>query len=175
MPTGAEIVEELKLKNSKHLIQLRRSKVLELWSKGWSQERIASELGVSQPLISLDIQFIQYQGREEMQQFITELLPNSIKKTLVSLNLITLEAWDMVEKTHDDNTKLQALKLIKETEADKIGIVSNVDIVNKVITQIEQIRQQRDTIVSPEQKAIELNEEQETLKLGVSDEEEEIE
>jgi predicted transcriptional regulator len=117
---------------NKHLIQLRRSKVLELWSKGWSQERIANELGVSQSLISLDIQFIQSQGREEMQSFITELLPNSIKKTLVSLNLITLEAWNMVDNSHDDNTKLQALKLIKDTEADKIGIVSNVDIINKL-------------------------------------------
>jgi len=125
--------EEVRLKKTRYLIEIRRAKVLELWSKGWSQYRIAQELNVSQTLIFLDIQWIRETSRAQLKTFITERLPTAIAKTCTSLDIITQKAWETVanaERDRDEKTKLQALNLIKETEADKLEVVSNVNIVD---------------------------------------------
>jgi orotate phosphoribosyltransferase-like protein len=133
------------LKKAKHLIELRRSKVLELWSQGLSQQRIAEELHVSQPLISLDIQWIRETSREQIKQFLTEKLPVTVTKAFAALDLISARAWDTANTTRDEKVRIQALSLVKETEKDKIDIVSNVDVVDKIISITEAKKEQEQT------------------------------
>ena len=152
---GAEVLPHQQLKGEQYLIELRRSKVSELWAQGLSQQKIAVELHVSQQLISLDIRFLKQQARQQIKEFVTEKLPTTVSKAFTSLDLITTKAWETVaraEQEHDERTKLQALSLIKETEADKIEIVSNIGIVDQVISAAEDKKlRQRYAVPTPEE------------------------
>src|SRR5215207_7513409 len=73
-----------------------------------------------------------------------------VTKSSTALDSITAKAWELARDTDDDRIRLQALTLIKETEKDKIDIVSNVNIVDQIVTQTEQRQQaQRDTALQP--------------------------
>jgi len=73
-----------------------------------------------------------------MHDFITERLPMAVSKSCAALDSITATAWNIAKNTDDDRVKLNALTLIKETEKDKIDIVSNVNLVDQVIDAAEQ-------------------------------------
>lgn len=47
-------------------IELRREAVLELASKGWTQQQIAQKLGYSQAQISKDLAVIRSRAREQL-------------------------------------------------------------------------------------------------------------
>jgi adenine-specific DNA methylase len=123
---------------------------------------------VTQPLISYDIAFLKQQARQQIKEFVTEKLPTTVSKVFVSLDLITAKAWETVanaEREHDERTKMQALSLINSVEAQKIEIVSNVGIVDQVITAAERLQQrQRDTVP---QDLGELKEEENTVERNV--------
>jgi len=77
-----------------------------------------------------------------------------VTKSSTALDSITAKAWELARDTDDDRIRLQALTLIKETEKDKIDIVSNVNIVDQIVTQTEQ-RQQAPPVSSPNEESIE--------------------
>jgi hypothetical protein len=66
----------------------------------------------------------------------------AVTKSCTALDNITSTAWNLAKNSDDDRVKLQALTLIKETEKDKIDIVSNVNIVDQIVSETEN-RQQR--------------------------------
>lgn len=102
-------------------------------------------------------------SREQLKSFITERLPTAIAKTCTSLDLITQKAWETVanaERNHDEKIKLQALSLIKETEADKIEIVSNVYIVDQLISTVEEKEKQKQPLRFVEREEEEIEQEQ---------------
>jgi hypothetical protein len=76
-----------------------------------------------------------------MKEFVTERLPMAVTKSCTALDSITAKAWELARDTDDDRIRLQALTLIKETEKDKIDIVSNVNIVDQILSETEQRQQ----------------------------------
>jgi hypothetical protein len=66
----------------------------------------------------------------------------AVTKSCTALDNITSKAGNLAKNSDDDRVKLQALTLIKETEKDKIDIVSNVNIVDQIVSETEN-RQQR--------------------------------
>jgi hypothetical protein len=124
--------QEQELKFYKSAIDWRRNLVLQMLSEGHNQSHISHTLKVHRSTISIDVQYLRDQARRQMHDFITERLPMAVTKSCTALDSITSTAWDLARNTDDDRIRLQALTLIKETEKDKIDIVSNVNIVDQI-------------------------------------------
>jgi hypothetical protein len=73
----------------------------------------------------------------------------AVTKSCTALDSITSTAWDLARNTEDDRIRLQALTLIKETEKDKIDIVSNVNIVDQIVSEQEKQQQQQYVVPAP--------------------------
>jgi transcriptional regulator len=84
----------INLKYKAELIQLRRNKVMELYARGYSQNRIAKTLGVDQSLISLDISCIKEQATTNLATHIHETIPLQYERCLSGLNQVLELTWD---------------------------------------------------------------------------------
>lgn len=107
--------DDIQLKNVRSLIELRRSKVLELSAKGIQQNEIAKTLNVSTATISLDLQYLQCKAQENLHKHIHETLPLQFSKCMNGLHQVLKSSWEIADKeTTDDKTKLQSLALVNE-------------------------------------------------------------
>ena len=95
-------------------VEWRRSKVLELLSKGDSQSDIAKTLQVDMSIISRDVYFLRQQAKDNIKRYIDERLPEEYEKCLVGITAILKEAWSTSYRTEDKREKIQALSLAKE-------------------------------------------------------------
>jgi hypothetical protein len=88
------------------IIEWRRAKVMELLSKGESnQSEIARILQVDKSIICRDIAYHRQEAKENIKRYIDERLPEEYEKCLVGLNAITKEAWNTAQSTEDKNRK----------------------------------------------------------------------
>jgi|SRR5918995_787451 transposase len=160
-----ESKESRALKNERRLIEIRRSRVSELWAQGHSQPSIAAELNVSQPTINSDIAFLRQHAREQIKSFVTEQLPSTVAKAKITLDMITQKLWFTVaqaERDGDEKTKLSALAAIQSAEMQKVEIVSNTGIVDSVISAAEGLQQkQQASLVKEDYSSITDSEEEE--------------
>jgi hypothetical protein len=74
--------------HKRHLILMRRNKVMELASQGYNQSQICKSLGVSQSLVSLDLQALKCQAADNVRTWINETLPMEINKALTGISLV---------------------------------------------------------------------------------------
>jgi hypothetical protein len=117
-----------------HQIEWRRTKVMELLSKGESnQSEIARVLQVDKSIICRDIAYLRQQSKENIKRYIDERLPEEYEKCLVGLNAITKEAWNTANNTEDKREKLQALSLAKECYSMKLDLLTNATVVDDAI------------------------------------------
>jgi DNA-binding MarR family transcriptional regulator len=97
------------------IIEWRRAKVMELLSKGESnQSEIARILQVDKSIVCKDIAYLRQQSKHNIKRCIDERLPEEYEKCLVGLTTITKEAWNAAANTKDKREKIQALSLAKE-------------------------------------------------------------
>jgi hypothetical protein len=94
--------------STKMQVEWRRTKVLELLSKGNSQSDIAKTLQVDLSIISRDVYFLRQQTKDNIKKYIDERLPEEYEKCLVGLNAITKEAWNTAQITEDKRERIQA-------------------------------------------------------------------
>jgi biotin operon repressor len=80
------------LKYSRQNIQLRRAEVLRLQTMGESESSIARSLGVSQAIISLDVQFLRSQARDKIAEHLDNL-GYELDKVLTGLDLLLQKTW----------------------------------------------------------------------------------
>ena len=92
--------------STKIQVEWRRSKVLELLSKGNSQSDIAKTLRVDLSIISRDVYFLRNQAKDNIKKYIDERLPEEYEKCLVGLNAITKEAWNTAANSEDRREKI---------------------------------------------------------------------
>lgn len=115
-------------------IDLRREKVLELTSQGYSQRQIASMLHVSNGTVGYDQIFLRHKAKENIKNYIDERLPEEYEKCLVGINTITREAWSTSKQENIDNKeKIQALSLAKECYSMKLDLLTNATVVDDAI------------------------------------------
>jgi hypothetical protein len=120
-------------------IEWRRTKVMELLSKGESnQSEIARILQVDKSIICRDIAYLRKQAKENIKKYIDELLPEEYEKCLVGLNAITKEAWNTAYNTEDKREKIQALSLAKECYSMKLDLLTNATVVDDAIRFVSQ-------------------------------------
>jgi transposase len=110
--------------STKMQVEWRRTKVLELLSKGDSQSEIAKVLQVDLSTISKDVYHLRQQAKSNIKQYIDERLPEEYEKCLVGLNAITREAWNTATSTEDKREKIQALSLAKECYSMKLELLT---------------------------------------------------
>ncbi|MFL6368674.1 MAG: hypothetical protein ACJ72T_09045 [Nitrososphaeraceae archaeon] len=119
--------------STKMQVEWRRTKVLELLSKGDSQSEIAKTLQVDLSIISRDVYFLRQQAKSNIKRYIDERLPEEYEKCLVGLNAITREAWNTSQQTEDKREKIQALSLAKECYSMKLDLLTNATVVDDAI------------------------------------------
>jgi DeoR/GlpR family transcriptional regulator of sugar metabolism len=87
-------------------IEWRRAKVMELLSKGESnQSEIARILQVDRSIICRDIAYLRQQAKTNIKKYVEEKLPEEYEKCLVGLTAITREAWNTAQNTEDKKRK----------------------------------------------------------------------
>jgi transcriptional regulator len=89
-------------------LEWRRSKVVELRSRGLSHGEIAHELQVSRTLITSDIAYLRSQAKESIKEYVTEHLPEQYQVCLSALDTILKHAFSILETSEDNREKLQA-------------------------------------------------------------------
>jgi hypothetical protein len=115
-------------------IEWRRAKVMELLSKGESnQSEISRILQVDKSIICRDIVYLRQQAKNNIKKYIDERLPEEYEKCLVGLNAITREAWNTAHNTEDKREKLQALSLAKDCYSMKLDLLTNATVVDDAI------------------------------------------
>jgi hypothetical protein len=119
-------------------VEWRRTKVLELLSKGDSQSDIAKTLQVDLSIISRDVYFLRRQAKSNIKRYIDERLPEEYEKCLIGLTAITKEAWNAVANTEDEREKIQALSLAKECYSMKMDLLTNATVVDDAIRFVSQ-------------------------------------
>jgi IS30 family transposase len=113
------------------MVEWRRNKVQELLVQGHSQWDIADNLKVDQSTISRDIEYVRQQSRQKIRKYIDETLPEEYEKSLVGINSILKEAWNISNNTEaNKREKIHALSLAKECYSMKLELLTNATVVN---------------------------------------------
>jgi predicted transcriptional regulator len=114
-------------------LQWRRSKVIELRSRGLSQIEIAHELHVSEASISSDMQYLRGQAKGTIKEYVTDHLPEQYQLCLVALDSIIKRAFDIIETSEDNRDRLQAMQLFEDTHITKLELLSNATTIDSAL------------------------------------------
>jgi hypothetical protein len=121
------------MSTKKQQITWRRSQVLELTSKGYSQSDIVRVLQIDKSVICRDLAFLRQQSKQNIRRYIDERLPEEYEKCLVGLTAILREAWNMSQQALQEREKIQALSLAKECYSMKLELLTNATVVDDAI------------------------------------------
>ena len=92
-------------KTKSEQLQWRRSKVIELRSRGLNQIEIAHELQVSEASISSDMQYLREQAKGTIKEYVTEHLPEQYQVCLSALDTILKHAFEILETSEDNRER----------------------------------------------------------------------
>ena len=127
-------MQQMSTKMQQQIIEWRRAKVMELLSKGESnQSEIARILQVDKSIICRDTAYLRQHAKDNIKRYIDERLPEEYEKCLVGLTAITKEAWNTAANTQDKREKIQALSLAKECYSMKLDLLTNATVVDDAI------------------------------------------
>jgi predicted transcriptional regulator len=112
-------------------------------ARGMNQMEIAHELHVSEASISSDMQYLRNQGKESIKEYLTEYLPEQYQVCLVALDSIIRRASDIIETSHDNREKLQAMELFSDTHLVKLELLSNAVTIDSALNYIKNRHQQQ--------------------------------
>jgi transposase len=117
-------------------LEWRRSKVIELRSRGLSYQEIAHELQVSKASITSDVQYLREQAKGTIKEYVTEHLPEQYQVCLTALDAIIKRAFEILETSDDNREKLQAMELFKDTHLVKLELLSNATTIDNALNYI---------------------------------------
>ena len=149
-----------KIKAKAEQITWRRNKVIELRSRGLTQAEIARELRISEASICIDMQHIRQMAQMNIKHYVTQHLPEQYALALYSLDTILRNSYDILQNSHDNREKLQALSLFKDTHLQKLELLSNSTTIEQALQFIKSKQSQQQSAQSEEQSAEERQEEE---------------
>jgi predicted transcriptional regulator len=111
---------------------MRRNKVREMLTRGYSQYEIANTLRISQPTISRDIHYIQndlHKSKENYGERLFEVYQNS----LLGLDELIKKLWIIVDSSKtDEKEKMKAINLIMQCYKEKFEMIkSEPELINQ--------------------------------------------
>src|SRR3569623_1747899 len=111
-------------------------------ARGLSHGEIAQQLQVSRTLITSDIQYLRSQAKESIKEYVTEHLPEQYQICLCALDTILKNAFEILQTSHDNREKLQAMELFKNTHLVKLELLSNATTIDSALNYIRSKQQQ---------------------------------
>ena len=88
--------------------RMEKSQSTRVSSQGYSEREITERL---QPLavctVHRDLVYLRQQAKENLQQHIHETVPVEYQKCCLQINQVLKNAWEIVDKTADEKTRLQ--------------------------------------------------------------------
>jgi hypothetical protein len=137
--------------NPRYVILERRQKVYSMLSQGLNESEIAKQLNVDQSTVCRDVKAIKRESQRMIQAVVDDIMPFEFGKSLLSLNRIIKNCWIIIDDysgkwTNKD--KLNAMKLVKDTEVTRFEILKNgplnLEVVH-LLEQLEQLKEDQDT------------------------------
>jgi len=104
---------------------------------------IAHELQVLRTLITSDIQYLRNQAKESIREYVTEYLPEQYQICLRALDTILKHAFEILQSTHDNREKLQAMEVFKDTHLVKLELLSNATTIDSALEYIRSKQRQQ--------------------------------
>ena len=111
-------------------MDLRRIRVNELYSQGYSQPEIARILAVGLGTVNRDISYFRSQAKDAMKRHLTERIPEEYQKCLTGLNSLLKETWSSLPETRNMNEKIRVLALVLEIYIKKLMILADPSLVD---------------------------------------------
>ena len=138
-------MEQTSTKMKQREIEWRRSKVLELSSKGNSQAEISRILSISKTTINRDIDYLRTLAKENIKQHIEERLPYEYEQCLQGITQIIQQAWTISENARDEEKreKLQSLSLAKDCYSIKMDLLTNSNLLKDSIKFVESKKEEK--------------------------------
>ena len=124
-------------------LEWRRSKVIELRSRGLTYQEIAHELQVSKASIVSDVQYLREQAKGTIKEYVTEHLPEQYQVCLSALDTILKHAYEILQTSPDNREKLQAMALFKDTHLVKLELLSNATTIDIALNYIRTRQQEQ--------------------------------
>jgi hypothetical protein len=142
MSSGSHHRHHRRLPRRKEQIEWRRSKILELMSKGENnQSEIARILQINRSIVSRDLAYFRLEAKVAFRTYLDERLPEEYEKCFTGLRSILKEAWN-ISSSEDKREKIQALSLAKECYAMMLDLVSSAPVVERAARFVEIHRSQ---------------------------------
>jgi predicted transcriptional regulator len=118
--------ERRRKKKYRENIDLRRNTVQSMLIRGNTQWEIAENLGVSQPTISRDIQWLRSVAKKELRDKLEKKFPEEYYKYLVSIDEVLKNTWDIALSGFiDDKIRLDALQFVINCGKHKMDVIMN--------------------------------------------------
>ena len=112
--------------NNRFVIKERREQVSIFLSQSITEIEIARRLKVDQSTVSRDVKQIKKESQRVIENIAKETLPFEFGRCLSSLGRVAKECWNIFDDKSEKWTnkdKINALKLIKETERTKFEVL----------------------------------------------------
>jgi LPS O-antigen subunit length determinant protein (WzzB/FepE family) len=129
-------------KHTKSMIEWRRNKVLHRLTMGWSQAEIAKELQLHPSTISLDVQYLKEQAKEELQTHISERLPFEYTRAMTGMNNVLKRASEILDQATDNKIKLEAMKLLIDLYKSVMSLATDGGIVERAMKIVKGLEQE---------------------------------
>jgi hypothetical protein len=124
-------------KHTKNMIEWRRNTVLSKLSKGYTQADIAKELHLHPSTISLDVQFLKEQARENLHTHIKEKLPFEHSRAMTGINDLLKKANDILDNTKDPKLQLQTINVLANLYAGILTMATDGGIIQQAMEKVE--------------------------------------
>ncbi|MPZ08323.1 MAG: hypothetical protein GEU26_18240 [Nitrososphaeraceae archaeon] len=157
-------------------IEWRRTKILELMSKGENnQSEIARILHIDKSIVCRDIASFRRQAQEEFKTYLTQRLPMEYELCFEGLKSILKESWNIESDSEDKREKMQALSLAKECYAMMRDLATSAPVVERAARFVENVRNQpRSSILQNDKVAIGVTAKESSIRAGRNDSTESI-
>lgn len=125
------------LKYERANIELRRGKVLELFTKGHSQTEIAKTLNCSPALITLDLQYIRERSKKELETHISDRLPFEFVRAMEGMQMVLKSVSEIEDEATDTKTKLECSKLKMDLYRSIMTLATDGSVIQRAINMIK--------------------------------------
>ncbi len=126
----------------------RRSKVLELLSRGMNQSQVANELKLPRQTISDDVKALREESKERIRTHLEERLPLAFETCLATLEDSKRRAYEIVEKIEDPRVKLQAIQIINDSTMKIMDLLTHNGTVETAMSYAERMNKRLDSMAT---------------------------
>jgi BMFP domain-containing protein YqiC len=115
----------------------RREKVLSLKVQGLNHSEIARELQIPRTCIVEDANYLRNKAKESIKEYVTERFPEQYQICLSALDIILRHAFEILQTSHDNREKLQAMEVFKDTHMTKLELLSNASTIDSALNYVK--------------------------------------